>query len=382
MNEMVRRSLIVAMVIPVMVMITGYWSHAGVSEREETAMGTKWLSDHAAQRAYELRMQGKIDEAGTLLEQAISEKPDNSAAHYELARVQLHRALGSGSRDALTDMVGDARDTIDRAVSLTPEDVNSAVFAGYLGYLQAYTALMMGGKPREKLVAATSAFDSALRLKPGHHPVVLYLIELYGQFPAEAGGDRSMAEKYAKQLEAAGGVAGAKARSILLPEDVDRVDYWQKVLRENQGNPEVLEELGKAYLGANKLEDALSCFQKAIGIDSAKASLFLDLSIYHTFRAMGAGPDKDLLRASVASGDAAIARYIASEPIQPMLAYALGVQAKYKFFLGDQEQGQALFRRAEMLDPYFSKATAAPHPGLFHPPGEISDRHRYLMRPF
>ena len=69
-------------------------------------------------------------------------------------------------------------------------------------------------------------------------------------------------------------------------------------------------------------------------------------------------------------------RYIKSKPIQPMLAYALGVQSKYEGFgswdsypshLGDKEQAQALFKQTEVLDPYFSKATGAPKPDLFIP---------------
>jgi len=81
-------------------------------------------------------------------------------------------------------------------------------------------------------------------------------------------------------------------------------------------------------------------------------------------------------------GDSATIRYIQSKPIQPMLAYALGKRGRFKFFSGDQELGQTLFKEAETLDPYFSKATGAPSPDLFIPPGEISKNHRYLMRPF
>jgi len=77
-----------------------------------------------------------------------------------------------------------------------------------------------------------------------------------------------------------------------------------------------------------------------------------------------------------------VGSYIESKPIQPMLAYALGVRGKFKFFLGDQEQGQVLFKEAEALDPYFSKATGAPSADLFILPGEISENHKYLMRPF
>ena len=49
---------------------------------------------------------------------------------------------------------------------------------------------------------------------------------------------------------------------------------------------------------------------------------------------------------------------------------------------GDKKQGKALFKEAEALDPYFSKATVSPVPDLFIRPDEISHNHRYLFRPF
>ena len=338
--------------------------------------------DKTVQKAYELRMQGKIDEAKTLLEQAISKNPNNATAHYELSRIQLHMALGKGGRETLIDMIGDAQENIDKAVELDSENVIPTFFAGHVYYIQAYYSLMTGGQPKEKLAKAIGAFESALKLKPDYYQAMLYLVELYSQFPEEAGGDKSKAEQYASQLEGMDDIFGAKAMSILLSEDVDRVDYWQKVLKKHEGNNDVIEELGKAYLRADKADDAISYFEKAIEIDPKKMFLFLDLSRYHTFRAMRARDDKELFQTSVTLGDAAVTRYIESKPIQPMLAYALGVQSKYKSFSGNKEQGKALFKKAEALDPYFSKATGAPHPDSFIPPGEISQNHRYLMRPF
>jgi tetratricopeptide (TPR) repeat protein len=145
----------------------------------------------------------------------------------------------------------------------------------------------------------------------------------------------------------------------------------------------VLEELGKAHLREDQIEQAVKCFEQAIERDPGKTHLFLDLSIYHTFRAMRARKtDKELFQKSVAEGDAAITRYLNSKPIHPMQAYALGVQAKYRFASGDKERGQELIKSAEALDPYFSKATGAPSSDQFLPPSEISQTHRYLTRPF
>ena len=349
--------------------------------RAEKIKGAGAKELDAAMKAFNLRMAGKVDQAKEFLEKSLAENPKDADAHYELARIQLHRALGQGGRN-IVDMIGDAQDTIDKAVELNPKNVTYTLYAGHVDYFLAYYSLMTGGQPKEKLARAIDSFESALRLKPDYHQARLYLVELYSEFPEEAGGDKSKAEQYARQIEGIDGVFGAKARSILLPEDVDRVNYWQKVLKKYEGNADVIEELGKAYLRTDKVDHAVSYFEKAIEIDPEKASLFLDLSIYHTFRGMRARNDKELLQTSIALGDAAVARYIESGPIQPMLAYALGVRSKYKAFSGDKEQGQALFKQAEALDPYFSKATGAPHPDFFIPPGEVSQNHRYLTRPF
>jgi hypothetical protein len=64
-----------------------------------------------------------------------------------------------------------------------------------------------------------------------------------------------------------------------------------------------------------------------------------------------------------------------------MEAYALGVQSKYQSHSGQKEKGEELLKKAQALDPYFSKATGAPNPDLFIAPDEISHNHRYLFRP-
>jgi len=279
-------------------------------------------------------------------------------------------------------MIGESQKSIERAVEFDPENVAYTSFAGHVNFLQAYSGAMRGGQPKEELARAIGAYESALKSKPDHHQAAFYLVELYSQFPEEAGGDKKMAEKYAKQLEAMDEVYGAKARSMLLPEEVDRIDYWEKIFKKHKDNADVIEELGKAFLRADKKERAISYFEKAIEIDPERAYLFLDLSRYHTFRAMMAGNDKELLQQSITLGDAAVVRYIKSKPIDPMLAYALGVRSKYKSHSGEKEQGQVLFKQAEAMDPYFSKATGAPHPDLFIRPGKVPETHRYLMKRF
>jgi tetratricopeptide (TPR) repeat protein len=339
-------------------------------------------AESAASDAYELRMQGKVDQARSLLEETLAEAPDDAAARYELARTRMHMALGN-PKDLEQDFA-DVKKLMEQAVAHDPQKVMYLTFAGHTAFGRAYFARMTG-KPNVKddFLAACNAFEAALKLKPDNPQVMLYLVELHAKFPEDAGADKSKAESYAGQLQGVDDLYAAKAKSILSPESCG-VEFWKAFLSENEPeNADVLEELGKAHLREDQVDEAVKCFEQAIQRDPSKTYLFLDLSIYHTFRAMRAGKtDKGLFQKSVAAGDAAISRYLDSEPIRPMQAYALGVQAKYRFFSGEKEQGQEFIERAEALDPYFSKATGAPAPDQFIPPDEVSRTHRYLTRPF
>ena len=337
----------------------------------------------AAMQAYELRMAGKADEGKALLEQAISENPEDAAAHYELARTLYHMALGNPPE--LEDLMDRAQQSIEKATQWGPKNGMHHTLAGHIAYIRGYSHMMHGtgneAAARAQFDKARGAYESALKVDPDRREVALYVVELHASLPENMGGERSIAERYAEELEGIDPLLGAKANSILTERDAA---FWEGVQEELPGpNAHVLEELGKAYLRQDRVDDAIACFEKAVDIDPKMAYLFLDLSIYHTFRALRAGNGSELFQTSVKAGDATVTRYIESEPIAPMLAHALGVQSKYKRLgLGDTELGQRLLERAESLDPYFSKAMVALPPVLFVAPGMISHNHRYLLRPF
>jgi tetratricopeptide (TPR) repeat protein len=113
-------------------------------------------------------------------------------------------------------------------------------------------------------------YESALKLKPDYHEALLYLVQIYGLLPEDMGGDKSKAEQYAKKLEEMDEILGAKARAILMPEEADYVEYWQKVSDKHKGNAEVLRELGRAYLFKDQVEEGVKCIDEAIGITPVK----------------------------------------------------------------------------------------------------------------
>ena len=325
--------------------------------------------DDAATEAYELRMKGKVDQARTLLEETLAKTPDNAAAYYELARTQMHMALGNPKN--LEQDFADAQKSIDQAVAHDSQQVMYHTFAGHVAFFQAYYALMLG-KPdlKDHFIKACNAFEAALKIKPDYPQVMLYLVELHGQFPENAGADKSKAAAYAAATGKQRTTSMLPRPSRYCPRNPVVLSSGRLLLSKNQPeNADVLEELGKAHLRENQVEQAVKCFEQAIERDPGKTYLFLDLSIYHTFRAMRArNSDKELFQESLPAGDAAITRYLNSKPIHPMEAYALGVQSKYKSAGGDQKQAQQLIKRAKTLDPYFSKATGAPDPSSVHTP--------------
>ena len=333
--------------------------------------------DKRVQEAYELRMNGEADSAKELLEQVIAEDINNAAALYELARTEQH--IGLGNIGELFGGLEDIQQTINKAVENEPDNVIYSFYKGFVSLTRAYAATM-GGQPdvRERIEEVISAYESVLSLKPDYHEATLFLVEVLSA-PEDMGGDYSKAEEYASQLEEMDEVYGAKARELLLPDDADRLEFWQKVLENNQDNADVLEQLGKAYLYQDKVEQGVEYLEEAMKTDPEKEILLLDLARYHI---MTVQRDEKLKDTALPLAEEATNRYLDSEPILPLKAYALGVLAHIKSGLGDNKGAEALIKEAEAIDPYFSKAFGVPNFILFEEPDEISHCHAYFSRPF
>ena len=339
------------------------------------------IANEDVAKAYQFRMNGKLDQARTTLEERIETAPNDALALFELSRTELHMGLGDPRQ--LSERLKGSREFIDRAVAIDSQAVPFRTFAGHVAFFQAYHAKQNGSpKVKEHFSAASDSFQTAVRLKPNYPQVMLYLVELHTKFPESAGANRKIAKTYADKLNQTNEVYAAKVKSILAADSCG-VDFWESLAKNKANNAEILEELSKAYLVDGQIDQAEKHIEKAIHVDTKKASLYLDLSIYHTFEALRArNHDKPIFEKHVLAGEKAITRFLQSKPIQPMQAYALGVQSKYKSAMGDMAQARKLIEQAKSIDPYFSKATAAPLPDLFIPPTSVSKNHRYLMRPF
>ncbi len=332
--------------------------------------------------AYELRMNGKLNEAKKNLEDALAKNPEYAAGHYEFSRLKLHEALGSNPRDQLPRLLSEAQKSIDQAVELDPESVIYPFFAGQIGFMLSYLAMNMGESDVQERIARTcDAFVSVLQLKPDYHEAKLNLVELYGLLPAEMGGDKSKAETYLSELAKSDEVYGMKARSIL---DEVSVADWGALHEKYPGRTDVLEELGKAHLREGNVSEAGKCFDEVVEIDPSELTLFLDLGRFHFIHVMELfmSEEKEELPIHLAAAEAAVLRYLEAEHPAPMKAYALRMLSKVKHAAGDKEARDRLVEEAKELDPYHSRVTGNPSIALFTPPGTLARGHRYLTRPF
>jgi cytochrome c-type biogenesis protein CcmH/NrfG len=352
------------------------------------------LADEVASRAYELRMQGKADEAKILLERALAENPKNEEACYELARIQNYMAVGDPAN--MESNLKKAQSSIEKAMQSDPKNVIYPFFAGHIAFFQSYFS-MAKNQPevKENVARLCGEFESALKIKPDYYQAMLYLVEINMVIPETMGGDPAKAEQYAQRLESVDEIYGAKARSFLLllkeakeqPDEFKRsvklIGYWKDMLAKHPGNAEALVELGRDYLGANNASEAASCFEEAVRIDPEKRILYLDIGRSRfLYSDMMSKKDPAAAKNALAMSESFLNKYLEIEHRIPLKAFALGVLARVKMQQEDQAKSREILSQAKKLDPYYSKAFGVPDIDLFIPPEEISHQHRYLFLPY
>jgi tetratricopeptide (TPR) repeat protein len=334
-------------------------------------------ADPTVLKAYDLRMQGRIDQALTLLDSIISIDSANAMAYYELSRVKHYMLLGGGSVT-----IGEILEPIDKASLYDSTNVIYAYAKAMNLFLNAYMAMHNDPqKVKERISEVCVQFEKVLKLKPGYPQAMLYLVEIYGMLPPEMGGDSVQAIKYADRLKELNPYFGAKATYDLAPEDTDPVVFWKEFQALHGETPDVLKEIGIAYLYKDDPESAKSYFTRAMELDSSKQILLLDLARYYM---MGVMQKSELADSLLPISATFIKQYLESTPAPsiPMKAYALGMLVKTEMFTGHKEEAGKLMEEAKSLDPYFSRAFGLPPQSLFDPPDSIIRYFYSFFRPF
>jgi tetratricopeptide (TPR) repeat protein len=334
-------------------------------------------SNEGVSEAFNLRMNGKSDQAKVVLESIISKDSTNAMAWYEMARLQ-HYMLTGGGNVSVENIVA----SIDKAVSLEPQNVIYAYYKGVASFLAAFFEMQKGNEQVKPMVQkACSDFEKVLKLKPDYYEAMLYLVEFYGMLPPDMGGDSIKAVAFADKLQEMNRYYGARAKAALLAENSDRVIYWTKILSEDSKNPDLKAELGKAYLFRDDPENAEKYFEEVWKTDPSKNILILDLARYHIMKVM---QNKDVAKDELPVAKELLQKYLKSspDPVVPLKAYTMGLMVRVEMFLGNQSGAEKLMEETKALDPYFSRASGVPTLLLFDPPDQVSHHYFSFFSPF
>ncbi len=334
--------------------------------------------DKEVQKAFELRMNGKVDEAKAMLEGILAKDSTNAMAHYEMARINQYKFVGGGGTNS-EDMLA----SVNKAVKYDPKNVTYAYYQAFSSFFNAFMAMQMGQQDevKNRVAQTCKQFENVLALKPDYNEAMLYLVEIYGLLPADMGGDSIKAVAYAGKLEKMDKYFGAKAKALLATENTDLVKYWNDMFLTNPKVPEYAVEAGKACLFKEDAVKAEKYFDEAIKSDPSENILILDLGRYHMMQVM---QNRDLAKTELPVAKTYFEKYLKTvpEPVLPLKAYTLGLLTKIERFLGNQEESDKLMKEATSLDKYFSKASGVPTLLLFDPPSQISHHYSSFFSPF
>lgn len=336
--------------------------------------GCSQQNDDGVMKAYDLRMQGKVDDALTLVDSLITLDPGNALAHYERYRI-LNYMMKGGAEVSVDDLL----ESIGSAAEYDSDNVDFALAKANASFLGAYISMQQGQDDASMVVAICDEFEAVLSLDPDHPQALLYLVDINSQLPAEMGGDSVKAVYYADLLSKNNGYYAAKAELLVNPQDA--VEFWLKYLDTHETSPEILKEVGTAYVYEEDPENAFKYYAKAMSLDPDLNTLLLDQARYYMYMVMYGMAEGDSVLPIAATY---INQYLESDPkpIVPLKAYAMGMLAKTKMFTGQKEEGKELLEQAKALDPYFSKAMGIPGPSIFDPPNNLSPRYSSFFEPF
>ena len=330
-------------------------------------------TDKAVMEAYELRINGKTDQAKEYLLNILEKDSTNAVAQFELARTINYMNL-RGSKEA--------DHALKASLKYDPENVGYAYYNAKDCFLKAYVAMQTGSDNIQDLINdVCNEFNKVLEMKPDYPEALMYLVEIYGMLPENMGGDKIKAEEYTRKLEKLDKFYGAKARLVMMPEDTDMVKYWEKYITENGENCKVLKELGVANIYNDDIDTAGKCFTKAIAINKSQNIRLLDLARFHMMKVM---QNRDAAKEELPKVKVFIEQYLASTPapIPPLKAYALGILVKVEMFSGNNAEAEKLMEEAKLLDPYFSRAFGIPSLAIFDSPDKLDHHFTSFFSPY
>jgi tetratricopeptide (TPR) repeat protein len=165
---------------------------------------------------------------------------------------------------------------------------------------------------------------------------------------------------------------------MLFPETEGLLDFWLRVGEKHGNDPLLQQELGRAYLEEEDVQNAEACFRKAMELEQFRSTLLIDLARYQMKQVR-----RDKTRAAEHSSlaESYLLEYIGTNPVNPHQAWCYAKLAWLKDLAGETAEGAAFLEEAKLLDSRFSREEAPPSMLLFISLGEIFSEFESYFRP-
>jgi len=309
------------------------------------AAGLAWAGE-GTEKAFQLRMGGKADEAVKVLENEFSKEPGQAVTFFEMARLRCYLMDFSACLAA-----------IDRAVALDPDNGRYRYFSGFVSIFAVIDAAhdQDEGKMKDLGRRALGELEAAVAADPDLHEARYLLVQQLTDLAPELGLDNSGRQAHVEILEEKDPIWGAKARCCLL-ETKGKRELWEGVLADYGEDARACYEAADAFLDLNDVARAAECLDKALALDRDRNYLLLRLGMAYAMQ-------EDWKRATEV-GD----RYLDLDPPLPLRAWTTFYLGQIKRRQGDQAGGRDLISQAEQLDPHVWKTFSPPPEILFTAP--------------
>lgn len=300
------------------------------------------------ENAFQLRMDGKSQQAKAVLSEYLTEHPDDAVAQYEYSRALCY----------LID-IESAQKYAALAVQLDEDNPRYHCWQGVCEtYLFIDQAHHKDNPDASISKRATASFLKATELKPDYHEARFMLVNLFNNNPPEYGGDRKQAVKQTEYLMEHDLDYGLHAMMVIEKEKSSdwKIEQYQNTLAKDPANAGLHSGIARLYVKSGQMEKAQEHIDKAIELEKHQMDVLLDV-IYPLVKNKDYETAKSLVR-----------RYLELAVDEPVAMRAFGTfyLAKLEKMSGDPNADKTL-DQARQIDPDVWMTMKAPPRVLFEP---------------
>jgi tetratricopeptide (TPR) repeat protein len=300
------------------------------------------------QKAYQLRVAGKNEQAKEMLSEYLKANPNDAIAQFEYSRTLFY----------LFD-IETAEQHAAIAVELDEDNARFHYWQGMCGtYLYIDQAHHKGNLDSSILKRSIAAFQKAIVLKPDYHQSRFLLVNLLSNNESDQGGDQQKARQHAERLMEMDLDYGLQAMMVV--EENRPVEWkikqYQSALVKEPDNAGLHAGIALLYAESDQMEKSQEYIDKALEFDEQQKDVLLEIVFPLA------------MKKKYKSAKEMTQRYLDMATNEPtaMRAFALFYLAKIEQMSGSSDAEKTL-RQSIQADPDGWQTMMAPPAILFEP---------------